>query len=83
MELRAKRASAIEVGENLGLSLFFDAGLNFMSIEARVEVVWKGIDSANGRDQKVAVKFVDISVEDREKLKAFVHTFGGLKRPPV
>lgn len=74
---------AIEVGQNLGLSLFFDAGFHFMSIEAAVEVVWKEEHPRNGRDYRVAVKFVDISAKDREGLKEYVDTFYGLKRSPV
>jgi c-di-GMP-binding flagellar brake protein YcgR len=74
---------AIEVGQNLGLSLFFDAGFHLISIEAKVEVVWRDRHAGNGRDHKVAVKFVDISAEDRERLKRYVNNFYGLKRPPV
>jgi c-di-GMP-binding flagellar brake protein YcgR len=74
---------AIEVGQNLGLSLFFNAGFHFMSIEATVEVVWKEEHPRNGRDYKVAVQFVDISAKDREGLKEYVHTFYGLKRSPI
>jgi hypothetical protein len=74
---------AIEVGQNLGLSLFFDAGFHFMSIEATVEIVWKEEHPRNGRDYRVAVKFVNISAKDREGLKEYVHTFYGLKRSPI
>jgi len=74
---------AIEVGQNLGMSLFFDAGFHFMSIEAKVEVVWRDMHAGNKREHKVAVKFVDISAEDRERLKEYVHTVYGLKRPPI
>lgn len=74
---------AIEVGKKLGLSLFFDAGFHFISIETEVEVVWGDRHAGNGRDHKVAVKFVDISAEDRERLKRFVKNFYGLKRSPV
>ncbi len=74
---------AIEIGENLGVSLFWDAGFHFMSIETMGKVVWRDIHAGNGRDHKVGVKFVDISAEDRERLNAYVHTFQGLKRPPV
>lgn len=74
---------AIEAGQNLGLSLFFDPGFHFISMEGRVEVVWRNRETGNGRDHKVAVKFVNISVEDGERLKAYVHTFLGLKHSPV
>ena len=74
---------AIEVGQNLGLSLFFDPEFHFMFIEATVEVVWRDRDGGNGRDHKVAVKIVEISAEDRETLKAYVHYFQGLKRPSI
>jgi len=74
---------AIEVGQNLELSLYFDPGFHFMSMEARVKVVWRNMDAGNGRDHKVAVKFVDLSAEDRERLKEYVHTFYGLKCSPI
>ncbi len=74
---------AIEVGQNLRLSLFFDPGFHFMSIEARVEVVWRDRDAGNGKDHKVAVKFVDISAEDREMVKEYVHAVQGSKRPSI
>jgi len=81
--LRLSLPQTIEVGQKLGLSLFFDAGFHFISIETEVEVVWRDRDSGNGRDHKVAVKFVDISAEDRERLKRYVNNFYGLNRPPV
>ena len=74
---------AMEVGQKLGLSLFFDAGFHFISIETEVEVVWRDRHAGNGREHKVAVKFVDISSEDRERLKRYVNNFHGLTHPLV
>ena len=74
---------AVDVGQKLGLSLFFDAGFHFISIETEVEVVWREMDSGNGREHKAAVKFVDISAKDRERLKRYVNNYDGLKRPAI
>jgi c-di-GMP-binding flagellar brake protein YcgR len=63
---------AIEVGKKLGLSLFSDKEFHFISIETEVEVVWRDRHVGNGGEHKVAVKFVDISAENRERLKRYV-----------
>jgi hypothetical protein len=75
--------ASLEVGQRFGLTLFFNEASDFTPVEANVEVIWKDRRAENGTDRIVAVKFVKISVEDRERLKNYVHTFYGLNRPPV
>jgi hypothetical protein len=74
---------ALEVGQRLGLTLFFDGDSDFTPVESNVEVIWRDRQAENGKNLTVAVKFVNISAEDRERLKKYVHTFYGLNRPLV
>jgi len=73
----------LEIGQNLGLNLFIDIGLDLDSIEAlvQVEVVWKDIYLGKDGDYRIGVRFVDISPEDLDKLKNFLNTPMNLKTP--
>ena len=63
----------MEIGQYINLKLFFslDSGLN--TIEALAEVVWMDIHLGKGwGDYRYGVKFIDISPEDKAKLKSFI-----------
>ncbi len=63
----------MEIGQYINLKLFFslDSGLN--TIEALAEVVWMDIHLGKGwGDYRYGVKFIDISPEDRDRLKGFL-----------
>ena len=63
----------MEIGQYINLKLFFslDSGLN--TIEALAEVVWMDIHLGKGwGDYRYGVKFIDISPEDKAKLKGFL-----------
>ena len=59
----------IEIGKNLRLRLFIDSGLDFISIEALVEVVWKDLSFGDKGEHRIGVKFTDISEKDMASLK--------------
>jgi len=64
-----------DVGQYLGLKLFFSLDSELNTIEVLVEVVWK--DDYLSGDQEYypyGVKFVDISPEDDIKLKKFLRS---------
>ena len=69
----------IEIGEQLRLRLFIDSGLDFMSIEAVVHVVWIGLHSAEKGDYRTGVKFVEISEQDFRNLQNFLNSLIELK----
>ena len=62
----------LEIGQNLRLNLFFDAGPNLNSIEAVVEVVWKDIHVGKDGEYRTGVRFLDISAKDMERLQKAV-----------
>lgn len=71
----------VEIGQNLRMNLFIDAGPDLNSIEVVVRVVWKEIHMGKDGDYRTGVKFVDISAEDMDKLKNFLDTLITLKAP--
>ena len=66
----------VEVGQVFRLKLFMSFGPDLNSILAlvQVEVVWKDTHVEKEGGYRVGVKFVDISAEDMDKLKAFLRT---------
>jgi len=64
-----------EIGEQFRFKFFFPLGTKLRSIEPRGEVVWVGTP-AEGKwgNYPCGVKFVNISAEDRSRLKAFLKT---------
>jgi c-di-GMP-binding flagellar brake protein YcgR len=71
----------LEIGQNLRLNLFVDAGPDLNSIEAVVEVVWKDIDLGKDGEYRTGVKFLDISAEAMDELKSFLNSLANLKSP--
>ena len=73
----------LEIGQNLGLNLFIDAGPDLDSIEVlvEVEVVWRDLHWGKEGDCRIGVKFVDISAGDMEKLKCFLNNLLNFKKP--
>jgi c-di-GMP-binding flagellar brake protein YcgR len=73
----------MEVGQVFGLTLFITCGSDLDSILAlvQVEVVWKENYAEKDGGYRVGIKFVDISLEDMDKLKSFLKTFE-FKTPP-
>ena len=63
----------IEMGQHLRLKLFFANGSILNSIEMLTEVVWRDIHlGKDGGDYRSGVRFVDISIEDLDRLKHFL-----------
>ena len=71
----------LEIGQNLRLNLFVDAGPDLNAIEAVVEVVWKDIHVGKDGEYRTGVKFLDISPEDMDALKSFLDSLANLKSP--
>jgi c-di-GMP-binding flagellar brake protein YcgR len=70
----------VEVGQRLRLRLFFSVGSELNIIEVLAKVAWVDIQIDEGwGDVRTGVKFVDISLDDMNKLKSFVK---GLSQPP-
>jgi c-di-GMP-binding flagellar brake protein YcgR len=72
----------IEIAKNLRLKLFIDSGIDFISIEALVEVVWKDLPFGGKGEHRIGVKFVDISEKDMSILKNFLNTLMDLRMNP-
>jgi c-di-GMP-binding flagellar brake protein YcgR len=70
----------IDPGQNLRVRLFIDSGLDFMSIDAQVQVVWKDLHLGEKEDYRTGVKFIDISPQDISNLKNFLKSLLDLKR---
>lgn len=65
----------IELGQHLGIKLFFVSGSHLNSIEVMGEVVWMDIHlGKEWGDYRCGVKFTDISLDDLNKLKNFLKT---------
>ncbi len=63
----------MEIGQYINLKLFFSLGSELNTIEALAEVVWMDIHLGKGwGDYRYGVKFIDISPEDKAKLKSFL-----------
>ena len=68
----------IEIGKHLRLKLFFSMGSILHTIETLVEVVWTDIHlGKDWGDYRTGVRFVEISVEDMDKLKNFLKSLSG------
>ncbi|MBP1697512.1 MAG: PilZ domain [Deltaproteobacteria bacterium] len=68
----------VEVGQHLSLKLFFSSMSEFNTIAAWVEVVWVDVHlGEDWGDYRAGVKFVDISLEDLEKLIIFLRSLSG------
>jgi c-di-GMP-binding flagellar brake protein YcgR len=70
-----------EIGQNLRLNLFVDAGPDLNCIEALVQVVWKDLHLGKEGDYRTGVKFVDISENDLDALRRFLKNLMNLKSP--
>ena len=63
----------IEIGQHLGIKVFFVSGSHLNSIEVMGEVVWMDIHlGKEWGDYRCGVKFTDISIDDLNKLKDFL-----------
>lgn len=69
----------VEIGEQLRLRLFIDSGLDFMSIEGIVQVVWIDLHSAEEGEYRTGVKFVEISEQDFRNLQNCLNSLIELK----
>lgn len=69
----------LEIGQNLRLNLFVDAGADLNSIEAVVQIVWKDMHVGKDGEYRTGVKFVDIAPEDMDELKGFLESLVHLK----
>lgn len=65
----------MEIGQHLKLKLFFTSGSEINTIETLIQVVWIDIHLSEGwGDYRTAVRFVDISQEDLDRLKNFLRS---------
>jgi len=63
----------MEIGQNINLKLFFSLGSELNTIEVLTEVVWMDIHFGKGwGDYRCGVKFIDISPEDKNRLRSFL-----------
>ena len=68
-------SQSIEIGQRLKIKLFFTSGSDLCSIEVVAEVVWMDIHlGEDWGDYRCGVKFLDISLEDINKLKNFLRS---------
>ena len=72
----------IEIGRKLRLRLFIDSGVDFISIEAVVQVAWSDLHTGKDGDYRTGVKFVDISEQDMRNLQNFLNSLIELKNSP-
>jgi c-di-GMP-binding flagellar brake protein YcgR len=69
----------MDSGQDLRVRLFIDSGLDVMSIEGIVQVVWKDLNLGDKEDYRTGVKFVEISPQDNSNLRNFLKTLVDLK----
>ncbi len=69
-------------GQELRVRLFIDSGLDFMSIEALVRVVWKDLNLGDKKDFRTGVKFVEISTQDIANLRNYLKSLVDFKKEP-
>ena len=63
----------MEIGQYISLKLFFSLGSELNTIEVLAEVVWMDMYLGKGwGDYRCGVKFINISPEDRTRLKSFL-----------
>jgi len=74
-------AEQLEIGQNLRLNLFVDAGPDLNSIEAVVQIVWTDIHVGKDGEYRTGVKFLDISAEHLGELKSFLDSLVNLQSP--
>jgi len=67
-----------EIGQHLALKLFFPSGSKLETIQTVIEVAWIEIHlGKEWGDYRTGVRFVDISLEDLDKLKNFLSSLSG------
>jgi len=64
----------IGIGKALRLRLFIDTGLDFIPIDALVEVVWRDLAFGGEGEHRIGVKFIDISEKDMANLRNFLNS---------
>jgi c-di-GMP-binding flagellar brake protein YcgR len=64
----------IEIGQNLGVKLFFDSSLKLITLQAQIQVVWKDFCMDEDGYYRIGAKFVEISPEAMETLRHFLNT---------
>ena len=62
----------MDVSQYLRLKLFLPLGSELNTIEVLAEVVWMDIHLGKGGDYRCGANFIDISPEDRRKLKNYL-----------
>ncbi len=68
----------VEIGNVLSLKLFFSPGFEFNAIEATVKVVWVDVHlEEDWGEYRAGVVFVNISLEDLERLIIFLRSLSG------
>ncbi len=68
----------VEIGKVLSLKLFFSPGFEFNAIEATVKVVWVDVHlEEDWGEYRAGVVFVNISLEDLERLIIFLRSLSG------
>jgi c-di-GMP-binding flagellar brake protein YcgR len=64
----------MDVSQYLRLKLFLSLGSELDAIEVLAEVVWMDIHLGKGGDYRCGVNIIDISPEDRTKLRNFIRS---------
>jgi c-di-GMP-binding flagellar brake protein YcgR len=71
----------IEIGQNLRVKLFLDSGPKLEPIEAQAQIVWKDSRLRKDGHYRIGVRFVNIRLEDMEKLRSFLNNPMNAKIP--
>ena len=65
----------MKIGQRLRMKIFFPLGSEIISIDAVTEVVWLDIHLGEGwGDYRTGIAFVDLSLENLNKLKDFLRS---------
>jgi c-di-GMP-binding flagellar brake protein YcgR len=64
---------ALQKGQHINLKLYFSSGAKLFNVETKAEVIW--VDANRGEDgnYRYGVKFVNISLENHDRLKNFLN----------
>jgi len=71
----------MEIGQNLRVKLFLDSGPKLKTIEAQAQIVWKDFRLRKDGYYRIGVRFVNISLEDTEKIRSFLNNPMNAKIP--
>jgi len=63
----------MEIGEQMGMKIYFSSGSSLITIEAAVKIAWVDTEIKEDGYYRFGVRFVNISPVDRERLTGFLN----------